>query len=806
EKEYAGLIPVEASTEENWWNDGWATTAYESGINKRNTALAPIAETMASLASFYCGAEYPCDDLNEMMDRVCIYNEHTWGYNAYKDCSQYHQQFEWKRSNALGANSLTEKTLTDSLKIMAENAAPKGYSIYVYNPLNWQRTDVVKVKLDSNAPKAFEIISSKESVPYEINGDEITFVAKNVPATGFKVFTVVLADKKPAFKPKTVCNANSVESDYFKLTFNDDGTVKSIIDKQNANREIVDSTADVKWNQYQYYDDFGIPFKNMGAKFSKWKWNLYQPDKKDCTIKKIPTAYGMKIEVHTGTFRAGSICQTITVYDDIPRIDIENKVLKSALPKLTDKEEAFYTFPFKSNGDYEIRYDLPIGNAAEGEQIYGTSRDWYTANKWVNVYDKKDDYSMTLALINTSLLQFGERRTGKWSFDYNSKKPYIFSYIMNNMWQTNFQGDQPGLVDFSYSLFANKGKSIHKINQSAWECYASLQGAMTFSSNEKSKEYSNEKSFLSISRDNVILSAMKAAEANAGGMIVRFNEIAGKETENLTVSFSKNITSYTETDIIENDIAKEIKNDKITFSLKPYEIKTFRIKTDEAVSKAENLKAVCTEVNVPRCEHYQKERVKELTNNKSSRQGVFLSWEKLENALFYEVFRIKNGKMYFVGSTKYNCLFDCQVTKDICNEYQYCVRGAGTGEKGELSEKVTPITGSVQSSVIFEKPVLYVHEREKNRIDLFWTPVKSAFPVSHYEIYRDGALIAQTTDDYITDYRDYNVEFNKCYNYYIKAVDTKGNKITSENVVVNHTDEFFANQDSPLAKKSKYRL
>ncbi|MGN0457897.1 MAG: glycosyl hydrolase-related protein, partial [Eubacterium sp.] len=614
------------------------------------------------------------------------------------------------------------------------------------------------------------------------------------------------SDKEPVFSNKASVNGRCIETPFYRLIMNDDGTVKSIIDRQNANREIVDGTADIKWNQYQYYDDFGIPFKNMGAKFSPWKWNLYQPLKENTKIEIIPTALGVKVKINTGTYRAGSICQTITLYDDIPRIDISNRLLKSALPKLTSKEEAFYTFPFNAHSDYEISYDLPIGNVTEGEQIYGTSRDWYTANKWVNVYDKSDDYSMTLALVNASLLQFGERRTGNWSFDYKSKKPYIFSYVLNNMWQTNFQGDQPGMTEFSYSLFTGKGKSVGKINQSAWSCSAPLQAVFTAKPTEKADNNGVEKSYITISRDNVILSTMKPSEANGDGIIVRFNEIAGEVTEGVTVGFCERVSSYVETDVIENDIGEEIKSNTLTFSLKPYEIKTFRIKTDRSVARVEGVNAVCTEVNMPRCEHYQKERVKELTNGRSSKQGVVVSWEDVENALYYEVFRVKNEKMYFVASTKHNSLFDAQVTKDICDNYRYCVRAVGAGAKGEFSQKAAPITEAGQNSVIFEKPLLCAVPRDKSRIDLFWTPVCANAPVSHYEIYRNGALISKTTDNYITSLRDYDVSFNNSYEYSVVAVDVRDNRLKSDIVTVNHNDEFFANQDLSLAEKSKRRF
>ncbi|MGN0458976.1 MAG: hypothetical protein ACI4IL_08410, partial [Eubacterium sp.] len=206
EREYGSLIPVEAGTEENWWNDGWGTTAFESGINKKNGTLVPMAESMACLASFCHGERYPYNDINEAMQRTFVYNEHTWGYNTYKSCDEYHQMFEWKRTNALGANALAEKVLGSSIKALAENTNFQGDNIFVYNSLSWSRTDVVKVRLSDNAPKTFEIMSDGESLPYELNGNELTFVAKKVPALGYKVFSVVCSDKEPVFSNKASVN------------------------------------------------------------------------------------------------------------------------------------------------------------------------------------------------------------------------------------------------------------------------------------------------------------------------------------------------------------------------------------------------------------------------------------------------------------------------------------------------------------------------------------------------------------------------------------------------------------------------
>ncbi|MGN0570559.1 MAG: glycosyl hydrolase-related protein, partial [Candidatus Fimenecus sp.] len=736
EQEYSALIPVETGTEENWWNDGWGTTAYESGINKRNSNLLPLAETAASFASLHYGETYPYDDLFEAWERCSVYNEHTWGFNTYKDCDEYHQQFEWKRANALGAKALVEKTIDSAMKTLASHTKTAGQSIFVYNALNMQRTDIVSVELGKDFPEFFCIYSGGESVPYEKNGNTVTFVASDVPTMGYKVFSVVPAAEKPVFKGKTIYDGLCVESPFYRLTLNRDGTVQSILDKQNGNREIVDSAAEVKWNQYQYYDDFGIPFSNMGAKFTDRKWKLYQPTEENCTIQMISTAYGMKIVVLTGTFRAGSILETITLYDDIPRIDIDNKVLKSPLPKLQHKEEAFYTFPFQANKGYEIRYDLPVGNTKEGEQIFGTSTDWYTVNKWVNVYDKKDDYRMTLALKTASLVQFGERRTGNWSFDYKSEKPYIYSYVFNNMWQTNFQGDQPGIAEFSYSVSTEKGNSIEHINQFALCIAKPLQAVAVQNTGESDKTAVESASFMTLSHENVMVTTLKASEPNGDGLIVRFHEFGGKNADNVTAAFAKEIAFYTETDIVENDIGMETKDTVLRFSLKPYEMKTFRIKTVQEMPKVAGVKAVCMTTSLPRNEHYQKARIAELTKGKTSLSGVAVTWKPLTNAMFYEVFRLKDGESVFIGATKNTAWFDTQVTSEIYEKYQYAVRAVGCGQKGEFSVAVSPACGETQEGCIFEAPILHSVPREKNRIDLYWTPVQSIFPVSHYEIYR----------------------------------------------------------------------
>lgn len=594
EREYGHLIPTETGTEENWWNDGWGTTAYESGIAKEGEKLIPVAETTASMASALQGAAYPYEDLTEAVERSMLYNEHTWGASSYNGSSNYHDQFEWKRSNAFAARALADKVLADSLRQLSSRVRTEGQGIYVYNPLNWVRDDVVAVTDLSNLPEYFVIKDGAVSVPYTVKDGVLTFVANDVPALGYKTFEIEAAASAPAFTPKVLTGDHSIENDFYKVTFAEDGTIASILDKQNGNREIVDRQAPVRFNQYQYYDDFGIPNSNEGVDFTPDKWKLYTPKAEAGKIDIQANGYGAVASLNTSTFRASHIRQQVTLYNDIPRIDISNEIVKESVPTLQSKEEAFYAFPFLTSGsEYEIRYDLPVGNTTEGEQVYGTSTDWYTANKWVNVKDKNDDYNMTLAIPNTSLLQFGERRTGNWSFDYRSEKPYIYSYVMNNIWHTNFQGDQPGEVDFKYSIFTNQDAEIGESARFGWETSTPLQATVIAGAQDAAGDLSGN--LIQVNNENVQLTTMKTSEANSDGMIVRFHEMTGRAASDVTVTLPfAGVSSVTETDIIENDLSLVSNSGTFSFDLPAYGIKTFRIRFGAGPAAVTNLTAVST--------------------------------------------------------------------------------------------------------------------------------------------------------------------------------------------------------------------
>ena len=328
-------------------------------------------------------------------------------------------------------------------------------------------------------------------------------------------------------------NVNSIENEFYKVVFASDGTIASITDKK-ANREVVDTGAVEKFNQYRYYDDHGIPFSNMNFPFDEDKWTLHTPETAEVALTKNDVCETARVT--TSTFRNPKITQTVKLYRGIPRIDIVNEVVKGALPSLQTIEEAYYTFPFRTEGKHEIRYDIPLGNMVEGKQTYGTSHDWYTVCKWSGVRDTETGYNMVLASPNTALVEFGERRTGNWSFDYVSEKPYIYRPCIQQYVADKLPGRSARLRRFQIQHFHKLLRRGHEPenNRFGWESVTPMQATVVNgSANAESGSY------IKISSDHVQLTTMKPAEANGEGMILRFAEIAGKAVSGVKVCLRK---------------------------------------------------------------------------------------------------------------------------------------------------------------------------------------------------------------------------------------------------------------------------
>jgi mannosylglycerate hydrolase len=166
----------------------------------------------------------------------------------------YHQvmtRFEW-------AEELGEEIVGESLQVIA-NLVSRENEVLVFNPLSWERSAVVRATLD--VPKALNLSSPRlfdgdREVPLAIQrvGEnkvvhfnprlgatagiavdryEISFVAQNVPACGYRAYRLAGAPQAQALAGGLVVGPGVLENEYVRVCVNGDGTL-DVTDKRSG--------------------------------------------------------------------------------------------------------------------------------------------------------------------------------------------------------------------------------------------------------------------------------------------------------------------------------------------------------------------------------------------------------------------------------------------------------------------------------------------------------------------------------------------------------------------------------------------
>lgn len=154
-------------------------------------------------------------------------------------------------------------------------------------------------------------------------------------------------------------------------------------------------------------------------------------------------------------------------YNSIPRADVRLIVNKESV---WDAESLFTALPFVSNGTKMDLY-CEKTNASfrvKKEQLPGTNMDYYAVQTGIGLLS--DDYGIAINMPDTTLIYTGklEYENAKKLFHPNYTIPndyQLFSWNMNNIWETNFKATQGGFIEFNYNMYFGKGFNRYSIIQ-----------------------------------------------------------------------------------------------------------------------------------------------------------------------------------------------------------------------------------------------------------------------------------------------------------------------------------------------------
>jgi len=583
EKKYAKAIPTYKLGWPDYWTDGVASTSFETGLNRLAHNELLSAEKMAVAAKLVDkNYVFPGRDIGEAYDSTMLYDEHTWGgWNSIDDPESEFARGQWaiKSGFAYNAREIAKTVLNRGLQALVKNiSAPESYSLAVFNPLSWARTDVVKAALPPALQEKdgkFKIFDKKTGleVPFvRPDKNTIMFLAENVPSIGYAVYAFV-PDMAPASVPsRTARTKNVIENRFFKVTADPiTGGLSSVVDKETG-QELVDKKSQYMLNQYIYENPEGgrkaVDNMEQRAKFSR-----YSPVAAAMSAG-MTGPVASSLVVKTKAKPCPEIQQEIVLYENIKRIDIINRLKKD---ETYDPEALYFAYPFKVEGG-KFRFEIADGTMSpEAEQLPGTTRDWHTVQHWVEIANSKQ--SVVWSPIEAPLVEFCDINTGKWQKKLDITNSSLFSYAMNNYWMTNFKASQGGAFVFRYSITSRSGgPDLILSSRFGWEVHTPFAAAWLPEKNQGALSEPSA-SFFSVDKPNVIIQAVKQAE-DGEGIVVRLREIAGIETRVKITSplLKSELITFTATDIAESPAnANTVVPRSIYVTVKPFAIQTVKI-------------------------------------------------------------------------------------------------------------------------------------------------------------------------------------------------------------------------------------
>jgi len=528
EKHFADRIPTIRGCGGCWWEDGAASSAHETAVNRANHHRIVAAEAVWSVLSVLPEPRpYPHDPIRKAWDAILMYDEHTWGARRWSLAPEHENvvtQWATKAAFATDADRCTRSLLEDGLHLLGRNAGGTGKGVLVFNPVSWDRSDLVRLVL----PRGADVVGADgRRVPmqtFSVAGQnkEVCFQTREIPGMGYRRYDLVESnDPDPPAAPAGE-SPGQLENRFYRVTLDaQSGGIASLLDKQTG-VELVDRQGPYKLGEVVYAS---------GGKGTKAvDWRLKDPARFEFSrpngaswqmVSRGPLLTSARSRTQLKMFPHVGL--EVTLYEDIKRLDLTVHLEKT----LTYEPEGVYVaFPFAADKP-EFRIEIGGGWVRpDRDMLPGACLDWFCTQGSVIV--RTDAIGVSWSPVDTPLFSLCGIHTGKWLEKIDLTNGTIFAYVMNNYWPTNYAPGQSGRFAFRYSITSDRHLSTLAATRHGWGAARPLI-ATTVEPPSSTAPLPRASSFCRLSSPNVVLTAFKRAEDD-NGFILRFMEVAGQAT------------------------------------------------------------------------------------------------------------------------------------------------------------------------------------------------------------------------------------------------------------------------------------
>ena len=405
------------------YHEGTFTTqARMKDQNRRSEVLLTNAERFAAFATL-AGGTYDTAALEEAWRDVLFNQFHdllpgSGIREIYIDAAE-----RYRAAQEIGSHELDRALATIAGSVDTSKAT--GTPVVVFNPMAWERTDLVRVKLPGEGADWAVFDERGRELPSQIvpvgrYAREILFVPAGVPSLGYALFDLRPQRSKPRASSLAV-SPHGIENGRFKLAVDPaTGWVTSLLDKRTG-REVISGPA----NRLQLLEDnpsawdawnIGLTGTEYPSTFRGAHVVESGPVRAVVRLERDYLKPGVKKDYPTEDFPTSFFTQDIVLYDGLDRIDFatdadwweEHTMLKVAFPVAVSDAKATYEIPFGS-----IERGTGMGDPWEKAKVE------VPAQRWADL--SQDDYGVSLLNrakyghdIKGSVIRLSLLRSPKW--------------------------------------------------------------------------------------------------------------------------------------------------------------------------------------------------------------------------------------------------------------------------------------------------------------------------------------------------------------------------------------------------------
>ncbi|MFC2124909.1 glycosyl hydrolase-related protein [Bacteroidota bacterium] len=546
EDSYGDILPEESLAYGNEWDLLPATLSEVTGSLKKSMEQLRTAEALATIVL----RDNPTifEDLKSLKEDflygLSVYYLHGWTVDGpidRHDFATYMRQQQQKVSTYVNVLQSMAALKLGSM-ITKKTKEP---TFYVFNPLNWARSEVVRIPINTGQNAVRDLLNDMLLLCDVVNvdgKDYLQFVANDIPSIGYKVYRLENSNKIFDNPEPFFFKDNTLETPFYFIKLTNSGVITSMVDKKSGKEWVKD---------YLNYIGSGDIDKGQQIEITKQRNSCISLE----CVSDEPI-------MHTSRF---------TFYRDDPRIDIDNTIHENFGTPLN------WTYSFNVNNPEvwheEVGAVVKAKRASEGGHYANKMAryDYLTLNHFMDVGN--DHEGVTIS--NSDCLFFRLGNSTPEFLDENSSEVHILIGGQvdhdKGLGIKDQDGDSVFHQSFSIRPRFKEFDQLVAMRFSLEHQNPLFVGEVSEGGNLPHDQYS----YFSTSDPNLVLWSLKPGEEE--GIIARLWNMAGEYGVS-KLTFTNKLAKATEATHVETDIQLiKVINKILPVEFRPYQLKTYHV-------------------------------------------------------------------------------------------------------------------------------------------------------------------------------------------------------------------------------------